>query len=44
MFLAKFGFCFMPDYREMEFLGLPTGRGDYLSIAPTLKGPFTSEY
>lgn len=33
-----------PDYREMQYLGLPAGRGDYLSIAPTLKGPFTSEY
>ena len=39
-----FGTYRQPDYAEMQLLGLPEGRQDYLSFATTLKGPFTSHY
>jgi sterol desaturase/sphingolipid hydroxylase (fatty acid hydroxylase superfamily) len=34
----------VPDYTEMEYLGLPSGRDNYLSIGATLKGPFSKIY
>jgi sterol desaturase/sphingolipid hydroxylase (fatty acid hydroxylase superfamily) len=34
----------VPDYTEMEYLGLPSGRDNYLSMAATLKGPFSKMY
>lgn len=39
-----FGTYRQPDYTEMGYLGLEKGRESYLSIGPTLKGPFTRQY
>ena len=39
-----FGSYGVPDYAEMESLGLSAGRESYLSIITTLKGPFSKMY